>query len=303
MPRFNLDINRSFDVQTPLALRARVTNGRVRIRGVAGSTARIEVHLEVRASSREEAEAEAERYAEGISLEDNVLSVESPGRARLWGRAFGLQFGPGFSRHFDHAFEHRGGIRATYEIAVPVVTRAELEASNGPLSVEGLAGPLDARVMNGALAIADVQARVMANVMNGPSNLARCGTALDLTAVNGPVHVQTVGSLNLDATNGPVSIDSVAGELRGSLHNGLLHYAGGIGGDIDIEASNARLTLELPSGSRFALDAETTGGSVESDFSVAEEAARDEAVPAVRLRVRHGDIRLVKMRRPAAAAV
>jgi hypothetical protein len=117
-----------------------------------------------------------------------------------------------------------------------------------------------------------------------------------------------VGSLSFDATNGPVSIDGVAGELRGRLLNGRLHYVGGIGGDVDIEASNARLTLELPAASRFALDAETTGGSVESDFSVAEEsgqdeAGRDEAVPNVRLRARHGDIRLVKTRRPAAATV
>lgn len=56
MARFHLERSREFDVATPLQLKTRISDGRVRIQGRDSAIAVIAVRLQVRAESREEAE-------------------------------------------------------------------------------------------------------------------------------------------------------------------------------------------------------------------------------------------------------
>jgi DUF4097 and DUF4098 domain-containing protein YvlB len=284
VPNFTLDISRNFDVSTPLHLTGRFADSRVLIHGAEGSSARVEVKLEIRADDRNTAEAEAERYAQGIAFDSGSLTVESPETAG------------GFWRH------HR--VRAEYDIAVPHETRAEVRLANGALQVRDIAGPLDAQLANGPILIEGIGAAVRARVGNGPIGVKDCGADLDISVVNGPLRVGRVGgALSFDVTNGPVSVEDVALALRGKVLNGPLTYGGAIGGDFDLETNHGSITLHLPSGSRFELDAESDHGRVHSDFRVAEEQVRSEPAHKLRLRTGSGNIHLAEVPRPAPAAV
>jgi DUF4097 and DUF4098 domain-containing protein YvlB len=256
----------------------------VRISGGDGSSARVEVKLEIRADDRDAAEAEAERYAQAIAFDAGTLTVESPESASAFWR------------------QHR--VRAEYDIAVPYQTRADVRLANGPLQVRDIAGPLDAQLANGPILIEGITEAIKARLVNGPMDVRHSGADLEVSVVNGPLRVERVGgALSFEVANGPTFVAEVTLGMRGKVLNGPLTYGGAIGGDFDLETNHGSITLHLPSGSRFELEAESNHGRVHSDFRVAEDHVSPEPAHRLQLRTGTGNIHLAEVRRPAPTAV
>jgi hypothetical protein len=280
MARFSFEIARDFDVSTPLQLKTRISDGRVRIQGHDAAKATIAVRLQVRAASREEAETQVDRVVAGIVCTGETLSIESP----------------------DAGFWRHGDIRALYEILVPRQTRAELRLANGPLHLTNLAGPLEVHLDNGPMTIEGITEATSVHIVNGPLDVKDCESGVDISVVNGPLRVRKAkGPVTLDVTNGPIYVEDVDLGLKARVLNGVLTYRGPVGGDFDLTANNASLVLHLPWGSRFELDAEAQRGSVESDFQVDEGAPAPDGAHHLRLRAVQGNIRIAEIRRGAFA--
>jgi len=104
----------------------------------------------------------------------------------------------------------------TFVVHVPRRLDLELDAHNGPMSIEDVTGAIEAQTHNGPLALRRVSGDVVARAQNGPLTVELTGnrwsgTGLDAETVNGPVTliVPDGFSAELEAgtVNGPLNSD------------------------------------------------------------------------------------------------
>ena len=98
-------------------------------------------------------------------------------------------------------------------------------------------------------------------------------TDLDVKTHNGEVSISDVhGEIRFDAHNGGVSLKRVAGDVSGGTHNGEINaeMMGSVwdGRQLDVWTHNGDITLGMPAGYSAHVQAETTGGRIQSDFPV-----------------------------------
>lgn len=96
---------------------------------------------------------------------------------------------------------------------------------------------------------------------------------LTLKAHNGGITISDVrGTIKFDTTNGGVHLKRVAGDVSGTAVNGGIQVElnGGIwdGRQLDVRTQNGGVTVTMPSSYSAHLQAETTNGSIQSDFPV-----------------------------------
>lgn len=101
----------------------------------------------------------------------------------------------------------------SFLVKAPRGASLDLSATNGPLSVDGLEGTVEAKVTNGPLSLRGVQGTVRASATNGPVRLVRASGDVTATAVNGPLTVVLAESrwngkgLSASTVNGPVTLE------------------------------------------------------------------------------------------------
>jgi hypothetical protein len=257
---------RRAEVQTPLRLVLRTAHGGVSIKGVAGTTATVRAEVEFGRLHGEDASHVEELVVDGIVFEGDWLSIESP--------------------------PARSGVNVHYELTLPLATTGHIAVANGPLEIRGLDGPLDVSLSNGPLSIEDIGGALEVELTNGPVVIKRCSGAVEAKVSNGPVAVQQVGgTLSVSVNNGPLAIEDAASSIDASASNGPISYKGSVGGNFKMRAMRGAIVLELPSDSRFELDAEADRGAVHCEFDVKEAAAASQApLPRVVLRTERGEI-------------
>ncbi len=163
-------------------------NGDVTVTGYDGKT--IEVETTKYASSQERLE-DIEVKA---SMKDNhvVIDVDMDG----------------------HDWNHDGHAGVTFDIKVPRGTSIDgLELVNGSLTLEGIAGDVDADCVNGTLKADRLSGEVDLAAVNGNVRLSVVGevNAIRLHSVNGRVELVVPKD-----TNASVSASTVHGSIRGS---------------------------------------------------------------------------------------
>jgi hypothetical protein len=88
----------------------------------------------------------------------------------------------------------------------------DLDATNGPISVDGVDGSVTAHALNGPIAVKASSGTLDINTRNGPISFAGNTGNVKLRATNGPISLKLSGSAwttgNLDASteNGPLSL-------------------------------------------------------------------------------------------------
>jgi len=113
-------------------------------------------------------------------------------------------------------------------IRAPKASSLELNANNGPMTIENVDGNLKARVQN------------------GPITVRGCSGELELSAQNGPVTLKdNSGKQTIHAENGPMSLS-----LSGDSWNGA---------GVEAHTTNGPLTLSVPSGYKSGVLLESDG--------------------------------------------
>ena len=179
----------------------------------------------------------------------------------------------------------------TYRINTPIASAARIKTTNGSIDVVGLGGAVTLESTNGAIEAANLANGLVVNAVNGAVDLRNIGGklqatttnggikltdgnissttvqsvngAVELSGVAGPIQVENVnGQIAIDqATNGQLTLSNTNGEIayRGSLANGLTNVINSVSGDV---------TIELPAASQFSLAADTSSGTMSSDFAL-----------------------------------
>jgi hypothetical protein len=93
----------------------------------------------------------------------------------------------------------------------------DLDATNGPISIDGVDGSITAHALNGPISVKESSGTLDIHTQNGPIAFAGNSGNVKLRATNGPISVKLAGSSwtrgNLDASteDGPLSLKVPAG--------------------------------------------------------------------------------------------
>lgn len=133
---------------------------------------------------------------------------------------------------------------------------------------------------SGARAVAQVPAGAILELRTSNGHLSVNGATGDVTArtSNGRIDVEgSQGRLGLDTSNGNIEVRSDSAVVTAQTSNGQIIFAGALAqGDHSFRSSNGRITLTLPAGASFRVDADTSNGRVTSDFAVKQSGGSDE---------------------------
>lgn len=96
------------------------------------------------------------------------------------------------------------------------------------------------------------------------------GVQLDVRTSNGGVTVgASQASVTARTSNGSIAITADSATVNAATSNGNITYQGApTEANHALHSSNGNLTLKLPAGSRFRIDADTSNGEIRSDFPV-----------------------------------
>jgi DUF4097 and DUF4098 domain-containing protein YvlB len=93
----------------------------------------------------------------------------------------------------------------------------DLDASNGPISIDGVDASVTAHALNGPIAVKESSGTIDVHTQNGPIAFAGNSGKVTLRATNGPISVKlaglswTGGNLDASTENGPLSLKVPAG--------------------------------------------------------------------------------------------
>jgi hypothetical protein len=115
---------------------------------------------------------------------------------------------------------------AYFLISAPRGASLDLRSENGPISVSGFDGTLEAQAVNGPVSIKQSSGTITAETTNGPVSIKGGSGAVKLLAKNGPVSVKLEGdtwdgTLDASTKNGPLTLKVPRGFRSGVLVESL----------------------------------------------------------------------------------
>jgi DUF4097 and DUF4098 domain-containing protein YvlB len=276
MERFHRTIEQRFEAGDLIRIEVAARNGDVLVEGTETSEIRVVAVVEVHAESPAEAERDVRAVEEGIGSDGGHLRVVAPSTERTGFLLFGR------------------GLKVDYQISAPRRAVVQISSRNGRVDVGKVSGEVNITSRNGSVRIEKLGGPAHVTGNNGRIEAIDCGSNVKLTSRNGHVSARkTGGELAAETYNGEVTVEEASRSVKLRTHNGSLRYAGGVGGDFDLEVEgNGSIRFGVPPTSRFELDAEAVRGDVKSDLVVKESAAPGLPRPLVRLRTLNGSIKL-----------
>jgi hypothetical protein len=294
-------LSRSYTTGPVSQLEIDLANARLVIRGEERQDVQVQVSLA--GDSPELDLDEVIRQAEAAIRQDGAkVTIREPDIAlRGWqfGRA-GVNLAVSFSQGFR--FGHASVVpRFEYELRVPRETEARIRSGNGAIDLAALNGPVRIETGNGPVNIEDVEHDLQVASENSHVTIKHCGAGFSATSENGTIRVERVkGPAVARSENGRLVFRELSAGLQAETENGRIEYEGDILGDFSLSTENGGITLTVPAGSRFELDAESRHGSVSCDLPVREQRPiSEESMPKIHLRSGNGSIRIKELTLPA----
>jgi DUF4097 and DUF4098 domain-containing protein YvlB len=190
----------------------------------------IEVHARIHARAR--SESEARDLAEQVRIETSGADIRSSG--------------PRTSRDANW-YVH-------YVIYAPTRTDVVVESTNGPVSVTGIDGRIEASTVNGPLSLRDLAGEVRASTQNGPLTVRLSGSiwrgaGLHAETRNGPVNLQIPDGysarLETGTVNGPMeSSIPLTVTFLGRRNQQIESVLGNGGPTIHVTTQNGPLSID-----------------------------------------------------------
>jgi hypothetical protein len=273
-----------------------------------------------RLTNRTSGPVSAARFARGLKVTGPVelvirtgsghinISAGDPGRVEIRGTIRGPKNGPSANdaaRRLDYLVSHppieqngdiikighttdaglRREVSIHYDVVVPAETRLNAGTGSGSVTIEGIAGPVDASAGSGAITAAGIGGDVRAVAGSGEIEVRAIKGNVRLAASSGPIHaVDLAGSLRAatgtgaieaaDIGSGEVEVETCSGriDLRNILGPVRAHSASGqirmecveSGGRCFLETVSGNITVRLPSTAKVEIDARTVSGVIRS---------------------------------------
>jgi DUF4097 and DUF4098 domain-containing protein YvlB len=187
--------------------------------------------------------------------------------------------------HDDRTFD---GISISYEVTVPVATTLTSSSGSGSQQIGALNGPVHASSGSGSLHIGATGASVRAGTGSGSITVEGAKEHVDANTGSGTIILRSIaggakassgsGSIELEQTaKGNAEISTASGQIHAHGVNGGLS-AETASGSIDIvgkpetnwtlSSVSGTVTINVPAGTAFTLDARTLSGGIDVDQPV-----------------------------------
>ena len=167
-----------------------------------------------------------------------------------------------------------GGCGARIVMHVPRTALLDrITTSNGAIKIRDVAGAPHLKTSNGSITASNIASDVDAHTSNGPIDVEQVKGGALLKTSNGHIRVEGVnGPLEVETSNGPITARSASDtSAKLTSSNGAIDLTldRAPKGDIKAATHNGGIKLHLPAGSAAHLIADTSRGSISSDFDMA----------------------------------
>lgn len=183
----------------------------------------------------------------------------------------------------------------------------------GPVTIEGHAGELTASDISGPVSFkGDVYGSIHFDHIRGPIKFHTSRTDFQLARLDGESEIgsddmtasQALGPVTLNTRNRNITLDRIAGDVSVTNSNGSVDLTNAPPlGNVTVENRNGSITVTVPEHSSFTVQAQTTNGDLDNDFSF-ESSGTDthksftgtvgKGGPVMRLTTTQGDLDLKK---------
>jgi hypothetical protein len=182
--------------------------------------------------------------------------------------------------------ELRDAVSVSYVVTVPPGATLRTNTGSGSQeidvdgSVEAHSGSGSLRIIRaGGLRASAGSGSVTAETVTAAFHVTTGSGSIRVTRAAGPITAKTGsggieitqtgrGDVTVSSSSGTVRVRGVRGGVDASTSSGGLHITGEMAADWRLSASSGHVTVDLPSGQRFDLDANSSSGGIEVDFPV-----------------------------------
>lgn len=142
----------------------------------------------------------------------------------------------------------------SFQIRVPTGAHVTIATSSGDISVKSLSGPARADSASGEIKFENVGGQVHVHSSSGDLTLDRIGSAIDAYASSGDIEARHLATdANLVSSSGSVTAEFA--------HFDAVHV-------VRMESSSGDISLTVPRGVGFKIEASTGSGSIDSNLQL-----------------------------------
>jgi DUF4097 and DUF4098 domain-containing protein YvlB len=161
--------------------------------------------------------------------------------------------------------------QASIEVTVPRNYRLEIRTTGGDIRLESIAGPSRVRTSGGNIVARDLKGDLDGETSGGDVRLESLEGAVKVHTSGGDIHAAGVrGDIKADTSGGDVRLFGIDGRIRANTSGGNVQCElVGANRGISASTSGGGVRLKLPRGTTGTLDAESSGGKINTDFTIA----------------------------------
>ncbi|MEP6999969.1 MAG: DUF4097 family beta strand repeat-containing protein [bacterium] len=216
--------------------------------------------IDVRPASGSTAEVRAEKRTSrgGGSIEDVAFDIENGGNGDVTICATLRNNNPCEDRRYRNDDDDRDNWRRNATVAMTVLlpkgAQLKLSTGNGAVTVEGVAGDVQASTGNGRVRVERTEGSVRVNTGNGDVDVRNAKSSVRVSTGNGRVNVTTAdGPVEARTGNGDIDVSMTQLKSRD---------------DMTFSTGSGSVRVTLPEGYNGELDASTGNGELRSDFDL-----------------------------------
>lgn len=179
-------------------------------------------------------------------------------------------------------------ISISYIVTVPAATSLVSSSGSGSQNIGALTGPVRASSGSGSLrvgatggmvhvgtgsgsvSVEGAKERVEASTGSGSITLRQIAGAAKATSGSGTIELEQTakGSVDLSTASGQIRVRGANGGLNAGTASGSIQISGKPDANWTLSSSSGSISLDLPTGTPFTLDARTTSGGIDIDHPV-----------------------------------
>lgn len=217
---------------------------------------KIEAFKESQASSEAKAKENAALVTIEVTREAGVLRIDTkyPHRKSFWG-------------------SDSINVSVDYKLWIPAAASVEVKSVSGNVDLDSLGGAVKAKVVSGSIGLRKAASGAELTTVSGELTLEDVIGNVYLKTVSGDIEaVRIKGSIEAGSVSGGIELNDVSGAAGVSAKtvSGNVVYQGGIEdkGRYSLKSHSGDVRMSLPTEAKFAFDAETFSGVVDSDFKI-----------------------------------
>jgi putative adhesin len=203
----------------------------------------------------------------------------------------------------DHGSDWGRHVSIDYEIKTPSNTMLVAESGSGDLQLSNISGTVRAHTGSGSIHADRLGAGSKLDTGSGTIDAGNLQGSATLQTGSGDLRAQfsSPGDVVAGTGSGSINLGNVQGAVKAETGSGSLEISGQPTSPWKLETGSGDVSLQVGSGARFTLDAQTGSGSVKTDLPLTMRGSLDKhhvtgtvngGGPTIKAETGSGDIRI-----------